>query len=66
MQSSLRKSLDNSQPGFEELKNTRPSKKPMAKVEKTDFSVDQENYKEYQTIDNKSTLSHKSLKETEK
>ena len=48
------------------MKNTRPVKRPLAKVEKTDFSVDHENYKEYQTVDNKSTLSHKTLKETEK
>jgi hypothetical protein len=36
------------------MRNTRPAKKPLAKVEKTDFSIDENAYRDHQTVDNKS------------
>lgn len=62
-------SIDNSQPGFEDMRNTRPAKRPLAKVEKTDFSIDENAYRDHQTVDNKSQMSHitaKTLRESEK
>jgi hypothetical protein len=41
---SIRSTIDNG--GIEELKNTRPQKKPLAKVQKTDFSIDESVYKD--------------------
>jgi hypothetical protein len=51
----IRSSVDNG--GFEELKGTRPTKKPLAQVQKTDFSVDEQAYRDHQ--DSKSMLSAK-------
>jgi hypothetical protein len=48
------------------MRNTRPAKRPLAKVEKTDFSIDENAYKDHQTVDNKSQMSHKTLRESEK
>jgi hypothetical protein len=44
MNQSIRSTIDNA--GFDELKQTRPSKKPLAKVQKTDFSIDESVYKD--------------------
>ena len=50
---SIRSTIDNG--GLEELKNTRPQKKPLAKVQKTDFSIDESVYKDQ--ADSKSVMS---------
>ncbi len=53
MNQSIRSTIDNG--GIDELRNTRPQKKPLAKVQKTDFSIDESVYKDQ--ADSKSVIS---------
>lgn len=57
-QQSIRSTIDNG--GIEELRNTRPQKKPLARVQKTDFSIDESVYKDQ--ADSKSAISGIGLK----